>query len=65
MIKHQRTVSGYDQEELYFEKLNRELIQKMKDDTTAKRDEKTEAKQTGAQVIPFPTRTQQNQKKAA
>ncbi len=64
------SVTGYDAEELYFERLNRELIQKLHENdgkpvtTTA-----TGTVQGGAQVIQFPTKTTRattdKQKKAA
>ena len=55
--------TGYDPEELYFEKVNRELINKIKlENSTATGGETQE----GGQVIPFPSRKgQETQKKAA
>jgi len=67
LCKHDWSHAGYDAEELYFEKLNRELINRLKaerDQTeTTRRDERPMA-----QVIPFPSRNNSNtgrEKKAA
>jgi hypothetical protein len=64
--KHQWNTSGYNAEELYFEKLNRELIHKLNED-----EKLGELQQTapphgpGAQIIAFPLIQSQRQKKAA
>jgi hypothetical protein len=67
LCKHDWSHAGYDAEELYFEKLNRELINRLK----AEKDnpgERTNEERPLAQVIPFPSRrseTQVREKKAA
>ena len=57
---------GYNREELYFEKVNRELIHKMKAQRAA---QNTGTNQTMGQVLQFRTKTakeyQGDQKKAA
>ncbi len=67
LSKHDWSHAGYDAEELYFEKLNRELINRLK----AERDTletQGENERPLAQVIPFPSRKNSssgNEKKAA
>ena len=66
--------TGYDAEELYFERLNRELIQKLHEKQgDPVQDTDTQTAKAGAQVIAFPTKTKtatqttttEKQKKAA
>ncbi len=55
LCKHDWSHAGYDAEELYFEKLNRELINRLK----AEQDQsgaRTENETPMGKVIPFPTR---------
>ena len=69
MDSNQRNKTGYSVEELYFEKVNRELIQKLKSQS-----QRSSADQSGplAEVIPFPKRpgaqpeqTSEDEKKSA
>jgi hypothetical protein len=61
--------TGYNAEEFYFERVNRELIQKLRETMKAEAElgSAQETSAPGAQVIPFPTQTKGNekQKKAA
>ena len=55
LCKHDWSHAGYDAEELYFEKLNRDLITKIR----AEQDQlkiQTDSERPLAEVIPFPTR---------
>jgi hypothetical protein len=67
LCKHDWSHAGYDAEELYFEKLNRELITKIR----AEQDQmkgKLDTERPLAEVIPFPGRKRNpeaDQKKAA
>lgn len=65
ILKNYWAQSGYDAEELYFAKVNRELIDRIrasqKDSAEAPKDEK----QGLAEVIPFPGPDRRQQKKAA
>jgi hypothetical protein len=70
ILKNNRFNSGYDSEELYFEKLNRELIQKLKtgEGSGGQQDQHAspQSKQgEGAQILAFPQRKKETQKKAA
>ena len=57
---------GYDTEELYFEKVNRELILNLKKQQPSQEDTPPPAEaHPGAKVIPFPERKPQSIKKAA
>ena len=60
-LKQQWTGKGYDAEELYFEKVNRELIEQLKKSTHQKTSAETTETQT-AEVIQLTPRTN---KKAA
>ena len=62
--------SGYDAEEFYFEKLNRELIQKLKVsevsvNTQAPTSQGSQIESKGATVIAFPIRETDTLKKVA
>ena len=61
--KNDTSRTGYNLEELYFEKLNRELINKIKAEQ-AKGGEETKSEQM-AEVIPFRAREKDTEKKAA
>ncbi len=68
ILKAHRTNNGYDSEELYFEKLNRELISRLKTSEKGSSPEKrqeAESEQKGATVLTFKPRAQANEKKAA
>lgn len=65
MIKQQRIVNGYDLEELYFERLNRALIQNLRGTNTAPQVNPQQKQPPGAQVIQFPKRRDETKKKAA
>ena len=67
LCKHDWSHAGYDAEELYFEKLNRELINRLKAENEGRNDQ-TRSDRPMAQVIPFPNRrseTPAREKKAA
>ena len=55
-FKSTKKQSGYDNEELYFEKLNRELIAKLK---------KEEEEKANSNVIAFPSQSKKSQDKKA
>lgn len=57
LCKHDWSHAGYDAEELYFEKLNRELIQRLQTELAGQKDKELQEKPL-AQVIPFPSRNQ-------
>jgi hypothetical protein len=61
--KNDTSKTGYNLEELYFEKLNRELINKIKAEQ-GKGGEETKSEHM-AEVIPFRAREKDIQKKAA
>jgi hypothetical protein len=56
--------AGYDAEEFYFERVNRELIQKLRETLRAETGQPHthDTSTPGAQVIPFPTQTTGNEK---
>ena len=62
--KHDWSKAGYNLEELYFEKLNRELINQIKA-KQASGGGTTEKTETVAEVIPFRPRERKQEKKAA
>lgn len=62
-LKNREQATGYDLEELYFEKLNRELINKMKGQKP--QEAAPPPGQAGDNVIRFPTKSAQQDKKAA
>ncbi len=67
LSKHDWSHAGYDAEEFYFEKLNRELINRLKSERD-KLETQGDQERPMAQVIPFPTRRNTNsgnEKKAA
>ncbi len=67
LCKHDWSHAGYDAEELYFEKLNRELINQLKAEKEGRKDPAGNERPL-AQVIPFPNRrsvTPERDKKAA
>lgn len=67
LSKHDWSHAGYDAEELYFEKLNRELINRLKAERE-KLETQPESERPTAQVIQFPNRRNTNsgnEKKAA
>ena len=67
LCKHDWSHAGYDAEELYFEKLNRELINQLKAEKEGRKDPAGNERPL-AQVIPFPSRrseTPARDKKAA
>ena len=64
ILKQYWAHSGYDAEELYFAKINRELIDRIKQNQ-GKTAEKKESNPTElAEVIPFPKRKDQSKKAA-
>jgi hypothetical protein len=65
ILKNYWAHSGYDAEELYFAKVNRELIERIRlsQENFSKSSEKEQ--QTLAEVIPFPGPERKPQKKAA
>jgi hypothetical protein len=60
--KHQWNSTGYNAEELYFEKVNRELIEQIKKQNAKEKPTEGDS-ETSAQVIPFEPR--EKQKKTA
>jgi hypothetical protein len=66
ILKNYWAHSGYDAEELYFAKVNRELIERIRA-REGKSPEDTEEEKDPplAEVIPFPSANQRSQKKAA
>ena len=67
LSKHDWSHAGYDAEELYFEKLNRELIEQLKLEMAAKKTEAADERPM-AEVIPFPKKVRNDSeevKKAA
>lgn len=66
-LKNSEHQAGYDIEELYFEKLNRELIQKLKGraPATAPATPPAPATESRSNVIPFPTVAPNAEKKKA
>ncbi len=65
ILKNYWAHSGYDAEELYFAKVNRELIERIRA-SQGKPGEATEEENPElAEVIPFPAPDRKQQKKAA
>ena len=58
--------TGYDAEEFYFEKLNRELIQRLKSEMTPEKslNDPQQVESKGATIIAFPTRAVDHKKAA-
>jgi hypothetical protein len=65
ILKNYWAHSGYDAEELYFAKVNRELIERIRASQGKTTEANEEENQNLAEVIPFPGSDQKNQKKAA
>ncbi len=62
-MKHHWNSKGYDSEELYFEKVNRELINELKKQKSPSGETEGTKVEASAEIIPF--ERPQKQKKAA
>ncbi|NDG84489.1 MAG: hypothetical protein EBX52_05540 [Proteobacteria bacterium] len=64
ILKQYWAYSGYDAEEHYFAKINRELINRIKAEQ-GKRPQSHGSVKSGGKVIPFPTMEARSSKKRA